>query len=329
MWATGRAGAKKILGRARVKHVICILAVALTSTLASAAEKPDWAFPVTEKEQPPARIDSGKVRTVPGSTLSITRAQADEMFDAPDWFPNTHPAMPKIVQYGNKDTQVRACGACHLPTGTGHDESAYVAGLPTAYFIRQMADWKNGDRKYGGTMVAMAKVITDAEIKEAADYFASVKPRAWIRVVETDTVPKSFVGPGNKRLAHPAGGTEPIANRIIEIPEDEETVVYRDPSSGFVAYVPSGSIAKGKELATTGGGGKTIACTICHGANLQGLGDVPGIAGRHPNYIVRQMWNIQNGDRTGNSAALMKAVVAKLSNDDMLAIAAYTASLTP
>jgi cytochrome c553 len=106
-------------------------------------------------------------------------------------------------------------------------------------------------------------------------------------------------------------------------------VVYRDPSSGFVAYVPSGSIAKGKELATTGGGGKTIACTICHGANLQGLGDVPGIAGRHPNYIVRQMWNIQNGDRTGNSAALMKAVVAKLSNDDMLAIAAYTASLTP
>jgi cytochrome c553 len=63
------------------------------------------------------------------------------------WYPNMYPPMPKIVQYGNKDTQVRACGSCHLPTGTGHDESAYMAGLPASYFIRQMADWKSGDRK--------------------------------------------------------------------------------------------------------------------------------------------------------------------------------------
>jgi cytochrome c553 len=86
--------------------------------------------------------------------------------------------------------------------------------------------------------------------------------------------------------------------------------------------------AKGKELATTGGG-KTIACGICHGQTLQGLGEVPTIAGRHPNYIVRQLWNMQNGDRVGMSAALMKQVVEKLTNDDMLAIAAYAASLTP
>jgi cytochrome c553 len=251
------------------------------------------------------------------------------MYNIPNWRPEMYPAMPKIVQFGNKETQVRACGACHLPTGTGHDESAYMAGLPARYFIQQMADWKSGDRKYGGTMVAMAKIITDAEIKEATDYFASLKPRPWIRVVETDTVPKNYVGSGNKRLVHPAGGTEPIGNRIISVPEDEEAVVYRDPISGFVAYVPTGSVAKGKELASTGGGGKTIACGICHGPTLQGLGDVPGIAGRHPSYIVRQMWNIQNGDRTGKSAALMKAVVDKLSNDDMLAIAAYAASLTP
>jgi cytochrome c553 len=168
--------------------------------------------------------------------LSITRAKADDMYDIPNWFPSMYPPMPKIVQYGNKDAQVRACGSCHLPTGAGHDESAYVAGLPAAYFIRQMADWKSGDRKYSATMVAMAKVITDAEIRDSAEYFASIKPRPWIRVVETDTVPKSYVGPGNKRLLHPDGGSEPIGNRIIEVPEDEEVVVYRDPSSGFVAY---------------------------------------------------------------------------------------------
>jgi cytochrome c553 len=99
--------------------------------------------------------------------------------------------------------------------------------------------------------------------------------------------------------------------------------------SGFVAYVPRGSIARGKGLASTGDGGKTVPCSICHGRTLQGLGDVPAIAGRHPNYIVRQLWNMQNGERVGTSAALMQQVVEKLSNDDMLAIAAYVASLTP
>jgi len=313
-----------------MRKLIGVLALAAAPTLAVAAEKPDWAFPVTEKVQPPPRFEAGRVRPVPpGSTLSITRAKADDMYDIPNWYPNMYPPMPKIVQYGNKDTQVRACGSCHLPTGTGHDESAYMAGLPASYFIRQMADWKSGDRKYSATMVAMTKIITDSEIREAADYFTSLKPQPWIRVVETDTVPRSYIGPGNKRLVHPDGGTEPLGNRIIEVPEDEEVVVYRDPTSGFVAYVPKGSIAKGKELAITGNGGKTIACGICHGRTLQGLGELPAIAGRHPNYIVRQLWNMQNGQRVGTSAALMQQVVEKLTNDDMLAIAAYVASLAP
>ena len=147
-------------------------------------------------------------------------------------------------------------------------------------------------------------------------------------MVQADTVPKSFISPGNKRLLHPAGGTEPLGNRIIEVPENEEDVVYRDPRSGFVAYVPKGSIDRGEALVKFGGA-KTVACGICHGQSLQGLGDVPAIAGRHPNYIVRQMWNMQNGDRVGNSAALMRQVVERLNNDDMLAIAAYVASRVP
>jgi cytochrome c553 len=312
-----------------MKNIIRLLAFVVAPALAAAGEKPDWAFPVTEKDLPTARIEGTRMRTVQGSPVTISRSAADDFFNAPDWRPDLHPPMPKIVQYGNKDTQVRACGSCHLPTGTGHDESAYVAGLPVAYFMRQMADWKSGDRKYGGIMVQIAKLATDAEVRTAAEYFASVKPRSWIRVVETDTVPKSFVGPGNKRLESPAGGNEPMGNRIIEVPEDEEAVVYRDPISGFVAYVPKGSVAKGEALVTTGSGGKTIPCGICHGPTLQGLGEVPAIAGRHPNYIVRQLWNIQNGDRGGTSTALMKAVVEKLNNDDMLAIGAYIASRAP
>jgi cytochrome c553 len=309
-----------------MKIVLLALPFVLAPVLAFAAEKPEWAFPVTENNQPAPRIAGDKVRTI--GKVTIARAKADDMYDIPDWRPELHPPMPKIVQFGNKDTQVRACGSCHLPTGTGHDESAYVAGLPSAYFIEQLAAWKSGERTYGGTMVGIGKAITDAEAKEAADYFASLKPRQWIRVVEADAVPKSFIGPGNKRLESPSGGSEPLGNRIIEVPQDEEAVVYRDPISGFVAYVPKGSIARGEALVKTGGG-KTTLCGVCHAVTLQGLGNWPGLAGRHPNYIVRQLWNIQNGERAGPSVALMKPVVERLSADDMLAIAAYVGSLTP
>src|SRR3984957_496975 len=161
-----------------------------------------------------------------------------------------------------------------------------------------------------------------------ADYFASLKPRPWIRVVETDTVPKTYVGPGNKRLRLPGGETEPIGNRIIEIPEDENVVLNRDPSSGFVAMVPKGSIAKGQAIVTTGAD-KTVPCAICHGQTLRGLGEVPPIAGRQANYVVRQLFSIQDGSRGGVSSALMQQVVERLTLDDMLAIAAYTASRQP
>ena len=150
-----------------MKGIVCILALSLLPTFAAAAEKPDWAFPVTEKDQPAPRIEGTRLRPPPpGSTLSITRAKADDMNDIPNWYPDMYPPMPRIVQFGNKDTHVGACGSCHLPTGTGHDESAYVAGLPVAYTMRQMAGWKNGDRKFGAIMIALAKSASEAEIED-------------------------------------------------------------------------------------------------------------------------------------------------------------------
>jgi cytochrome c553 len=306
----------------------CILAllVAIAPIAAHAADRPDWAFPITDKVQPPSK-DDGQPKTAPGSDKSYTRKQIDDLFNPPDWYPDMHPPMPQVVAHGN-GTTVRACGACHLPTGTGHDESAYVAALPAGYFIREMADYKSGARKGSGAMIAIAKAITDDDVHAAADYFASLKPRPWIRVVETDTVPKTYVGPGNKRLRLPDGGDEPLGQRIIEIPEDEEVMLNRDSRSGFIAFVPTGSIAKGDALVTKAND-KTVACAICHGPTLKGLGEVPPIAGRQANYIVRQLFSIQDGSRSGISAALMQQVVERLTVDDMLDIAAYTASRRP
>jgi cytochrome c553 len=149
-----------------------------------------------------------------------------------------------------------------------------------------------------------------------------------MKVVEKAEVPKTNVGEGAMRFVTPSGGDEPIGNRIIVVPQDEPGARARNPRTGFLAYVPPGSLAKGEALATTGGG-KTVACAICHGEGLKGLGEVPSLAGRDPIYLTRQLMDIKSGNRTGAWITLMQQVVAKLDDGDIVALSAYAASRQP
>jgi cytochrome c553 len=170
--------------------------------------------------------------------------------------------------------------------------------------------------------------MTDEEMQAAAEYFASMPWRSWVEVVETDTVPKTYLRGGlHLRLTGEEAGEEPIGRRIVESPVDTEgTEMLRNPRAGFVAYVPVGAVAAGETLARTGGD-KTIECAICHGESLDGLGQVPTLRGRSPSYIARQLYDFQAGTRRGAWAPLMDGVVARRSGDDILNLAAYLASL--
>jgi len=282
----------------------------------------------------PAPVDATP-KQVPGSSASFPLAQIRDAFGPADWFPGDHPQMPDVVAHGRRP-DVRACSLCHYPNGKGRPENAGVAGLPYDYFVQTMNDFKTGARKSADSrkantnvMIAIAKGMSDEEVKAAATYFGSMKWTPWIKVVEAATVPKTRIA-GGMFLRMEGNEKEPIGDRIIETPEDtERTEVLRDPRSGFIAYAPMGSIKKGETLVTTGGGGRTTACAVCHGTDLKGLGPVPGIVGRSPSYTVRQLSDMQRGTRKGVWAELMKPVVANLSNQEMLAIAAYTASRVP
>jgi cytochrome c553 len=209
-----------------------------------------------------------------------------------------------------------------------------VNGLSIDYFIHTMHDFRDGNRKSAdprkantNLMVQFAKNMTDDEIKAAAEYFGSMKWTPWIKVVESKTAPKTK--PNNGLFVTEGTETEPLGNRIVETPVNgEATEILRDPHSGFTAYVPVGAVKKGEALVTKGAG-KTMACGSCHGADLRGLGPVPGLAGRSPSYLMRQMFDMQQGFRKGTWTELMKPVVANLSTDDMMNIVAYTASLAP
>lgn len=326
--------------------MMALASVLMVSVSFAADGPPAWAYGFPQPGAPAAPAGRGggggrgqappdpSPKHLAGSDLEFTSAQIRDGFGPADWFPGDHPKMPDIVAHGRRP-DVRACALCHYPNGKGRAENAGIAGLPVPYFIQQMNDFRNGLRKSAeprkantNVMIAIAKAMTDEEIKASAEYFGSMPWTPWIKVVESDTVPKTRIAAG-LFLALEGSEKEPIANRIIEVPESAEaTETYRNPRSGFFAYVPPGSLKKGEALVTSGAG-KTLACGGCHGADLKGLGPVPGIAGRSPSYLVRQMYDMQAGVRKGVWTPLMTKVVSRLSEDDMLQIAAYTASLKP
>jgi cytochrome c553 len=303
----------------------------------SPAAPPPWAFtlntPAPAGAPPPTPTPPDPApRHVPGSDQAFTITETRDAFNPPDWHPSGHPPMPAAVGHGRKP-EMRACGFCHLANGQGRPENASLAGLPAAYITQQMADFKSGARKSSepkmgppAAMIADAKAAGDEEIRAAAEYFASVPYRKWVRVVEAQEVPKTRI---SGWMHVPTEGTEPLGQRIVEMPENLERTELRDGASGFVAYVPPGSIAAGEALVKGGGNGRTQACGVCHGADLKGLGPVPPLAGRSPSYTVRQLFDLQQGNRKGAWSALMKAAVERLTVDDMVAIAAYTASREP
>ena len=286
---------------------------------------PEWAYNIPDKVQPPEAKVPNVVR-VAGSSKELEASAIAGNANPPDWFPDEHPAPPRSV----KGPMPNACGSCHLMSGQGHPESADIAGMPAEYIIRQMTYFKSGARKEEARMGPIARAVADEDVRQAAEYFAAIKPTPFVKVIEAATPPKTYVSADARhRRILPDGGTEPIGRRIIQIPEDPMQVTVRNPHSGFIAYVPPGSIKKGEGLVKTGGGGKTIQCAICHGDALTGLGELPRLAGLQPVYIARQLIQMQNGTSAGANAALMKKVVAKLTEDDIIAISAYLGSLPP
>jgi len=313
-------------------------AAATPTAPAAAGQLPAWAYvdPVSGRGRGPATqqgtVDPQALEHVPGSTQAFTHASANNLFNTPDWFPESHPPMPDVVAHG-RQPNVWSCGFCHLPNGLARPENESVAGLPAAYIVQQVHDFKNGLRQSSDPkltsvqhMTNVAKAVSDEDLNAAAQYYSSIKPTASMHVVETETVPTTqTVG---FMLQEVDGPKEPIGDRIIELPQDRDRTELHDPSSGFLVYVPKGSLEKGKELVSTGRG-ITIPCTTCHGANLRGVGNVPSIAGRSPTQMARQIIDFQTGARHGQGAQMMKPVVANLSVDDVLSIVGYLASQNP
>jgi cytochrome c553 len=291
--------------------------------------RPEWAFFVPRVSAGPPPAHAGG----PGT-------QRLDVLNPPDWYPDEHPVMPAVVAHGSPPRGAAAapllpCALCHLPNGAGHVESASLAGLPEDYILRQFAAFRSGERRievgdaHARQFLSKLKSsYTNAQVHAAALYFSALAPRPWIQVREAKQVPVSVVDSDSLMRTAVAGeGTEALGRRIIELPENESALRKRDAHSGFIAYVPVGSLAAGKALVSSDAHGPP--CTACHGESLRGLGGIPPLAGRPPTYLVRQLWEYRSGERHGRMAAPMREIAAQLNVEDMLAMAAYLASMPP
>lgn len=278
-------------------------------------------------------VDNGVKLSLPGTSLTFTRVEANYSWGPADWYPGDHPEMPAIVAVGDMERGIRPCGLCHFPTGQGKIENGHVSGLPKAYFLQQLEVFAKGERHSAdyrkantNEMARTAAHLTDEEKELAAEYFSSIPYRSMVRVVESKNAPQTRASLNRLLMALEDEPWVPLGNKIVEVAEDaEETELARNPRGGFVAYVPIGSIAKGKQLVDTGAG-KTAPCGVCHNAGNPAFADVPDINGRTTSYTMRQLWDMKQGARV---SPVMQSIVAELSTDDMLNIVAYLATLPP
>jgi cytochrome c553 len=300
------------------------------------SDVPAWVFPMNAAAQStPAPDDNLRPLHVPNSKETFTEAALNDLFNAPDWHPASHGAMPPVVAHG-RPPDVYACGYCHTAGGQGRPENASLAGLPAAYIMNQVADFKSGVRRSAwrgpyrpaDRMILAVTSATNEELSAAAEYFGTQTLRRRVIVVERTRVPRSHVV-GWVYAADKGGGSEPIGERLLEFAPDEVRHENRDDEMRYIAYVPRGSLGRGKRIAQQGVGSRANACMSCHGSQLRGVGPIPPIAGRSPTYILRQLLAFQTGARSGTAGLPMSAVVKNLTISGMIDAAAYAASLPP
>ncbi|HEY1891387.1 MAG TPA: c-type cytochrome [Steroidobacteraceae bacterium] len=294
---------------------------------------PAWAFPLNPPAKPPRGPSHPDRREhVPGSPVTYTDRQLEEEFFTPDWFPADHPPLPTIVASGRKPAM--PCGLCHLASGNGGPAEAALPGLPASYIVEQVQEFRAGRRaaaqpamQAAHDMVLEAKAVSDTDLAAAARYFSRLGFISRFHVVETDTAPKVHVGGVSLYMKTPGAGTEPLGERIVEVPDDTRQCELGNAHGDFTAYVPKGSIARGEKLVASGDG--AAPCRSCHGPDLTGVGNIPPLAGRSPSYLARQLYDIQHGSRHGPVVAPMLPEVAHITPADRIAIVAYLASLRP
>jgi len=105
---------------------------------------------------------------------------------------------------------------------------------------------------------------------------------------------------------------------------------FQAQSVSAAATFDESKIAAGRELYKGGNLQTGIpACQACHGPKGSGTAGIgyPQLGGQYVDYTLAQLKAFKDGSRTNDDKELMRSIVAKMSVEDMTAVANYIASL--
>ena len=262
---------------------------------AATTAPPDWAYAIAP---PPPPVPPG---TTPPPNPAATDTTLERFRAAPssiprnrmqqaDWFPEDHPAMPSIVANGRAgDPNAHACSLCHYPNGKGRPENASVcrsAGLLLPAAARRLPARPAEERG-----VAQGEHGAHGAHREVADAGRNEAGRRILRLDEVDAVdPRRRDQHGaeddeprrhlESRLRAKARARNRLACASSRRPRtSEQTEVLRNPRSGTSSPMcRSDRSRRVKRSSRPAATARRSRAANCHGADLMGMGPVPGIA---------------------------------------------------
>lgn len=200
-----------------------------------------------------------------------------------------------IFTQGKGDAQ--ACVTCHGDKAQGNDAmgAPRLANLGYGYVVKQLTDFSADKRVPGGlgaVMNGFAKALSDQDRRDVAAYVNSL----------------------------------PLSPELSDLPALK------------AAGQQVGEAYKGAEIAQHGTD-KVSACSSCHDYNGRGVDPVfPRIGQQKYVYLTNQLhnWRAAEADvaggavaRTNDPAGMMRAIAKKLTDEDILNVAAYLSSAAP
>jgi cytochrome c553 len=183
--------------------------------------------------------------------------------------------------------KVTACASCHGENGNSSAPTfPKLAEQHASYLEKQLHAFKDGSRN-DAMMSAMAMALSDQDIADIAEYYAS------------------------KKISENAAPSLP--------PEDDDDT--QKPVTPKLTMPDL--LAKGSSLFRNGDIPHEVsACVACHGPKGEGNkpAGFPALQSQHADYLIKTLTDFKNGVRSSNPDNMMHMIAQKMSDEQIKAV---------
>ncbi len=259
-----------------------------------------------------------------------------------------NPHSPKIGAELPAEALAIQCVGCHGAQGEGVGAFPALADKSAAYMIEEMRKYKSGLRQ-NPMMTPLMQGLSDRDIEELAKYYAAMGGKS----AAAPTAPTPAAAAVAQLTAkcvgchgakgEGAGTFPPLAGKDVDYLRDQlanyKSGARQNPMMTPIAQgLSDEDIARLAEYYATLGAGSasapagaapsadpatlqlTARCTGCHGAEGEGMGAFPGLAGKQTDYLVDQLNNYKSGVRAN---PVMTPIAKGLTGEQIEKLASY------